>query len=333
MKSIKRIIFYFFICIGSVIVILSLLSLISNVNLWYFKVLDFPRMQYLIIAVVCLLVIPFLLRQFNWPAVLLITGLCAAIYIQGVKILPYYFGEKVVPDLVQQASANTDTAGILIANVLITNKNSQEFLRMVDTANPDLLLVMEVNKWWIKELEILKEKFPYQVEHPLDNAYGIALYSKFPFQEEKVLFLNHDDVPSIHAKIEFPSGESFIFHGMHPVAPVPSEKYPDNINDKEVALIKVGDMVSAESYPSIVAGDFNDVSWSNTSRLFEQKGDLRNVRLGRGLYNTFNAKSTYLRWPLDHFFVTKEFKLSRIEKLQPFGSDHFPLYVELALNN
>lgn len=333
MKIIKGIIFYFFICIGSIIVILSLLSLIYDVNSWFLKVLDFPRMQYLILAAFCLFVLFFLFRKFNLPAILLIIGLCASIYIQGVKIFLYYLGEKVVPDAEKTASASGDKAGILIANVLISNRNVEEFLRTVDKTDPDLVLLMEVNKWWINELKILNQKFPYQVTHPLENAYGIALYSKYPLKKEKVLFLNHDDVPSIHASIEFPSGKSFNFHGMHPVAPVPSDKYPDNINDKEVALLKVGDMVAAESNPSIVAGDFNDVSWSKTSRLFGQKGDLRNVRLGRGLYNTFNANSIFLRWPLDHFFVTKEFKLSRLERQKSFGSDHFPLYAELVLDN
>ena len=56
-------------------------------------------------------------------------------------------------------------------------------------------------------------------------------------------------------------------------------------------LSKIGEIVADNDLPSVVAGDFNDVSWSNTSRLFGEKGKLKNVRLGRGLFNTFDANS------------------------------------------
>lgn len=124
-----------------------------------------------------------------------------------------------------------------------------------------------------------------------------------------------------------------MFHGIHPMAPVPSGKYPDTAGKKEVALEKIGKIVGNDSLASIVAGDFNDVSWSHTSRMFEKQGKLNNVRLGRGLFNSFDANSVFMRWPLDHFFVTKEFSLLKLNKLSKFGSDHFPMYAELVLEN
>lgn len=176
-----------------------------------------------------------------------------------------------------------------------------------------MLLTMEVDKWWVNQLLPLKKTYPFVIEYPLDNAYGMALYSKLPLKNTQILFLNHMHVPSFHTTVLLASNLSFRFHGVHPVAPVPSEKYPDNAGEKEVALKKVSKIVFAEKLPSMVAGDFNDVSWSNTSRMFEKEGKLNNVRIGRGLYNSFDARSFIKRWPLDHFFVTQEFALLELE--------------------
>ncbi|HEX5755750.1 MAG TPA: hypothetical protein VFY12_05300, partial [Arenimonas sp.] len=38
-----------------------------------------------------------------------------------------------------------------------------------------------------------------------------------------------------------------------------------------------------------------------------------------------------LRWPLDHVFHSDHFKLVRIETGPAWGSDHFPVFIELSL--
>lgn len=67
------------------------------------------------------------------------------------------------------------------------------------------------------------------------------------------------------------------------------------------------------------------------SRLFQIESQLNDLHTGRGFYNTFNAYSHFMRWPLDHVYVTDEFEVLKLERLAAFGSDHFPLYVELVL--
>ena len=79
-------------------------------------------------------------------------------------------------------------------------------------------------------------------------------------------------------------------------------------------------------------GDFNDVAWSHTNRLFGTEGRLRDTRIGRGLYATFDAHWPFLRWPLDHVYATPPFQVRRLERLDGFGSDHFPLYTEMVLH-
>ena len=44
-----------------------------------------------------------------------------------------------------------------------------------------------------------------------------------------------------------------------------------------------------------------------------------------GMFSTFHAHYPALRWPLDHVFVSKHFTLVNMQRLDAFGSDHFPI--------
>lgn len=328
----RKIILYIVVFISSLVILASLLSLFYNLPYWYSKVLDFPRLQYLILAVISLLLVIVLVRKWKWPAILLVSGLLSAIVIQSIRIFPYWFGDPSVPGITE-AYSQDDSISILLANVLITNREEQKLFDVISESDPDVIVVMEVNQWWVEQLKPLRDNYPYEMLQPNDEAYGMALYSKLPLQEKQIAYLNHENVPSFHAFVQLASGKRLKLHAVHPVAPMPSSKYPDNVGEGEVALLKVGKMVAKEEQPAIVAGDFNDVSWSNTSRLFGQSGGLKNVRIGRGLYNSFDAQSKLMRWPLDHFFVTKEFKVAKLKRYGKIGSDHFPVYAELVLKD
>ncbi len=334
-KKIRSILYsiglYVLIILSFFLILLSLLSLLYDFPYWFIKILDFPRIQYFYTGLVLLVLFALWTKKWKFSSVFLVLGILSSLIIHGTRILPYIVGEKTVPDANPEGSVEKGKLGILLANVLIENKEAPKLLEIINDTDPDLILVMEVNSWWISELKELYKNYPYFIEYPIDNAYGIALYSKFKLEDDEIKFFNNDSVPSIHTKIILPSGKEIQFHGMHPVPPVPSSKYPDNVGENEVALMKTGKMVAKDSLPSIIAGDFNDVSWSQTTRMFENEGNLHNVRIGRGFNNSFNAKSIFLRWPLDHYFVTKEFSLLKLERLPEFGSDHFPMYAEFVL--
>lgn len=84
--------------------------------------------------------------------------------------------------------------------------------------------------------------------------------------------------------------------------------------------------------PAILAGDLNDVAWSRTSWQLQQTAALRDPRVGRGLFATFNADlPAGFRWPLDHVFLTDGFALCGLKRLGHVGSDHFPVLVDVVL--
>lgn len=326
------------IILSTILILASLTSLVYDIPRWYLKILDFPRLQEMIVGIVLLIAFILLNKKWKIPSIALTIGLLASILIHFSILSPYLLQNKVVPTAIAAEINPQSTVGILIGNVLITNRNSKKFMEIIEKKDPDMILAMEVNSWWIEELQPLKKEYPYSMEYPAKNAYGMALYSKFRLTETEILFLSHSKVPSFNAIITLPSGKTFKFYGVHPVAPFPSDKYPTNIGDKshsekkEVALKKVGELVSTNTKPTIVAGDFNDVAWSKTSRLFGKNGNLKDVRIGRGLYNTFDAQSMIMRWPLDHFYVSENISVLDFETLPEFGSDHFPLFAKFQIS-
>ncbi len=89
--------------------------------------------------------------------------------------------------------------------------------------------------------------------------------------------------------------------------------------------------VRNQKIPVIVAGDFNDVAWSESTSLFKKISGLLDPRVGRGFYNTFNAKNPVMRWPLDHFFASDHFRLVSISRGEKIDSDHFPAVFKVSL--
>lgn len=312
-------------------IIITLLSLINDVRFWFIKALDFPRLQVLIVLLVCLFLFAVLNKKWRIASILYLSGLLVSIFFQARLILPY---TPLVKEVVKTADPLTvkreKTFSLLIANVWMDNDQVESFLDIVSNSNPDMVLVMETNQFWIENLVSLHEQFNHKVLYPLDNTYGMALYSKLPLENTEIKFLSQPRVPSIHTEVRLSDSAIFLLHAVHPVPPKPS-RHPDNVGEKEVDLLIVGEMVERSTLPTVVAGDLNDVAWSKTSRLFGTSSKLGDVRIGRGFYNSFDAKSPVFRWPLDHVYVSEEFRVLRMERLSKFGSDHFPIYVHLAL--
>lgn len=311
-----------------ILVIATLLPLWRNPH-WMIRGWDFPRLQLAAIAVV-LLLIQVVSLDLAEPKTWVLIGITLVCLVwQLWWIVPY---TMIWPNEVKTTKhPNPDCKlSILASNVLTSNRNAEALLKLVRQYEPDVLVTLESDKWWQQHLDTLEAEMPYSLKCPLDNLYGMHVYSRLPLEDTEISYLVEDDVPSMHAQITLLSGDQVRAHFLHPAPPGP-EGHAESA-ERDAELVVVAKSVKDSDQPVVVAGDLNDVAWSATTRLFRKISGLLDPRVGRGMFNTFHAHYPFMRWPLDHLFHSDHFTVTRIERLPDIGSDHFPLFTELSYN-
>ena len=293
---------------------------------WWVRAWDFPRQQIVALGLGAAAGLVLLGDALDGPGLWLMLALAAAVAYQLAMILPY------TPLWRPQALAAPNRSEkrrvrLVTVNVLMTNRRIDGLGNTLRRTDPDLVLALETDSWWVARLAELLPRHPFRVLHPLDNTYGIALFSRLELLNPEVRFLLKPEIPSIRTRVRLPSGEDVMLIAVHPEPPSPTESETSLPRDAELVL--VGREVAKEQKPVIVAGDLNDVAWSHTSRLFRRLSGTIDPRIGRGFYNSFDATKRWLRWPLDHVFYSPDFLLRDLQRLPAFGSDHFPILIEL----
>ena len=319
-----------------VLVVLALLVVIATalpllrLDHWWIRVLDFPRAQITIAGIVLLAFYLYFWEPQNVYESVVLGLLVLAVGYQVLKMFPY---TALMPKQVLTAESHSNDANLslLVANVLMGNRESEAFLDVVREYAPDMILTVETDQWWEEALRALEEEYPHTLKNPLDNTYGMLLYSRLEIVDPEVRFVLEDSIPSMHMQVVLPSDDRVFMHFVHPDPPNP--KYATETTERDAELLIVGREVKKRDEPTIIAGDFNDVAWSDTTNLFQKASGLLDPRVGRGMYCTYNAKNPLLRWPLDHVFHSDHFKLVRMEKGPAWGSDHSPIFIELSLES
>ena len=311
--------------VGILMIVATLLSLLPW-SAWWVRDFEFPRVQIAAIASFVLLLYLWLYdgKPFDIVFIVLLLG---CIGFQVYRIFPYtpLASWQVLPSI-QPAKQNRFS--LLVTNLLMDNRNATGLLDTIYGANADIVLTVETDAWWVQQLEALQEDYPFSVLYPLDNTYGMALYSRLPLREAAVKFLIQDDVPSIHTRFVLPGGVEAELRGLHPRPPSPTEH--DRSTERDAELLVLAKAVENSAHPIVIAGDLNDVAWSRTTRLFQRISGLLDPRMGRGIYATFHARYPLLRWPLDHVFHSSHWRLVEMKTLSYFGSDHLPVFVTLS---
>jgi endonuclease/exonuclease/phosphatase (EEP) superfamily protein YafD len=293
---------------------------------WIFRMWDFPRVQLATIAAAGAVAYRALAWRGRRSERALLAASTAAVAWHLYRIRTYTRLTR--PSVARATTADpANRITLLMTNVLQDNREYDRLLQRIEAEDPDIVVAVEVDDGWMGALEPLAARYPHSVRRPLNNTYGMVLFSRFALVEPRVAFLVEDDIPSIHTRVVLPSGVELLLHALHPRPPEPIHDQDSAARDAE--LVIVGKAVAQEEGPVIVAGDLNDVAWSDTSELFVRLSGLLDPRAGRGFYNSFNARHPLFRYPLDHVFHSTHFKLVRIERLPDVGSDHFPILIEL----
>ncbi|WP_207493703.1 endonuclease/exonuclease/phosphatase family protein [Aridibaculum aurantiacum] len=315
----------FLLAISFLWLLLTLLPLIPLQYGWI-RIWSYPRLQLAVLMIITLIGWAFI-RSYAKKQLVLIGLLLVAACYQLSKFIPYTPIWK--PQVVAtEKHDEQQRLSILFYNVLQFNKNTQALIDLARSNNPDILLLAETDEYWRSNMHPFYALYPYKVEVPQSNTYGMCLYSKLPLSGAEIKYLVEPDIPSIHTYVQLRSGQRVKMYCIHPEPP----DLKKSTSDRDAELVLVAKEIGKKKEPVIVAGDLNDVAWSSTTTLFTKLSKCNDPRVGRGLYNTFNAKYPLFRWPLDHFFLSTHFKLNQIDRLPKIGSDHFPMFISVTFN-
>jgi endonuclease/exonuclease/phosphatase (EEP) superfamily protein YafD len=116
------------------------------------------------------------------------------------------------------------------------------------------------------------------------------------------------------------------FVGIHPKPP----QLWQSARGRDAQLYAAAAELRERVEPGVLAGDLNATPWEIAVERMARLAGLIDPRRGYGYVATWNAHSSWWRWPLDHVFHTGGFATVSVERLDAFGSDHFPYLVRLC---
>ena len=310
------------------IIVATVIPLIRH-DFWIFRVFEYPRLQKLFVNTVLLVVTPVFFFPQDVSGQIVLAALAINLVYLCYLVYPFtpFASKQIIKSTKPEGPNNIK---LLIANVYQENNKCDDYHALIKKCDPDILLMVETNQWWQDKMDSIGNVYPHQLKVPLENTYGMLLYSKLELLDGAVKFLVEDDIPSIEVNVKLRSGQLIKLYCLHPQPPVPQENPRSTERDKEILL--VAKKAKESDLPVLVMGDLNDVAWSYTTELFTKVSGLLDPRRGRGFYNSFNAKYFFLRFPLDHIFCSTDFSLTSLKRMNSCGSDHFPMCANLQFD-
>ena len=220
----------------SVLILIPTIASLTRFDEWWVRAFDFPRIQICFLILV-VLIITMLISSYEKIWQIILTALLAlSLIYQVIKVFPYTtLSRKQV--LTFHGDDPKAIISILVSNVLTTNTGYDKLIDLVNKKKPDVLLTLETDKKWEEELSVLEKKYPYTVKIPLDNLYGMHLYSKLKLEEIDVKYLIKEDIPSIHGYLRLKNNSRIKFHALHPKPPSPTEDATSTNRDAELILL------------------------------------------------------------------------------------------------
>lgn len=301
------------IALTAVLVVAHLAPLAAKVS-WVVELTTHFRVQYLAATIV--LLVPLALRRLYRAAGALVVTSAISVAV----VWPYLpFGGP-------PAGGMGPPIKLLSVNISFGRFSPRRLKEIIREQNPDVLIAQELTPYADKELAEIDTEFPYRYELPADGAYGIGIWSRFPFEDVKPFALAR--LPAIQARVRSPQG-IFTLLGVHLSAPTS----PRRAESRNVELRELAARINAIDGPALVAGDFNTTPYSPYFADFLSAAGLVDARRGRTLSVSWPTSLSLAGIPIDHVAVDDGFAILSHRRLPDFGSDHYGIVVDLALRD
>ena len=240
------------------------------------------------------------------------------ILLSGIGLLKFY-----IP--VSEA-ASDESIKIVSVNLLSSNNDFEKTIALIETENPDIVVLQEVNQKWFNAISSIPSIFPYKLIDVREDNFGLVILSKLIFSENEKVVFSFSGVPSFSFNIDL-EGEDVTIIATHPLPPVGT----DYFNDRNMQFENINKYVRSIKGEVVVIGDLNTTSFSpNFSRITEET-TLKDSRLGFGLQPSWNARLPVFSITIDHVLVSEGINVINRRIGQDIGSDHLPVIIEISL--
>ncbi|MCU0566024.1 MAG: endonuclease/exonuclease/phosphatase family protein [Oculatellaceae cyanobacterium Prado106] len=290
---------------------LSLLGYLGTFNFLFDLAAHF-KVQYCAVGCFCLIIFG-LIKNYRWA---MLSMLC--ILLNLTVILPWYLP---VSQPVQDQPLR-----VFLANVNVNNPNYDQAIALITEEKPDLVAILETNRQWLQELQVIEPYLPFSLVSPRAEGFGIALYSRFPLKGVTIEPPVADKDYHLVANLSI-QGRPITLVVMHP--PPPKDPTLTEFRNRELQII--GNYVAGVGQSAIVVGDLNTTMWSPFYQRFARQARLRNSRLGFGILPTWPSMLPPLYIPIDHCLVSSDIEVTNTRTGSDIGSDHLPVITDLRL--
>lgn len=289
---------------------------LSFLGRWHFMLdnLSSFRVHFALAFLLCAVVF-LATRAYRWLA-LATLGLLASL----VGIVPWY-----LPGVEGAVAAGQGSIRLLASNVSPRLDDPDRLIDLIREESPDILGLIETSPEFLSGLASITEAYPYRFEAPEQGFWGLALFSRQPLSEARLVRFGADASPAIVAELH--DGDTVVELILaHPFPPMTSEL--SGLRNRQ--LKEIAAHISQASRPTILMGDLNVALWSPYYRDFVSRSGLTNARRGRGVASTWPPNSL-LGVPIDHILYSDGITAEGFRVLRPIGSDHLPVVADLVI--
>jgi len=292
-------------------IVVSLFGVLGNLS-WIFELLSHFRVQ--IFAAQLALLVMLAVRR-RWVIAAILVPVAAA---NAGVLMPYW-------PQTNAALAAGPGLKVMTANVHVGNREHARFLELAMREDPDLILLLEVDRAWTRALAPLAARYPHTVSAPREDAFGIALLSRVPITDQHIVDLRGS--PAIDAQITTAAGSALRFIGVHLRAPTSARRAAS----RDEQLAELAQIARQIDQPLIVAGDLNLTPYSPKFADLIEASKLSDTRAGRGWTFSWPTYLPILGIPIDHCLISEHFTVAEHYRGAGFGSDHYPILTQLFI--
>src|SRR3989339_350749 len=223
----------------------------------------------------------------------------------GILILPYFKFKKIETKnlLSLQKFKNLK---IFFSNFYKNNYHTSLLLKQIEKENPDFVGIVEFNEQQKLGFEPLNENYPYSADICRNDGFGLAFYSKFPF--EKIYQSLFENQPFFILKILQPQ-KTFHVTIAHPPP-------PKAINEAKIFQEQLKELTEQiKGKDMIVIGDFNASPWCYHFQKFLKNTNLQNPRKIFGLKFSWMRLTPFFL-PIDHILASTNFAFTNFQILK-----------------